>query len=216
MSIPETAAKEAGRTTELSPSKRMQILRGARALFRELGYERASVDAIAARAGVSKATIYNHFREKKALFLAAFGSETAEVRERFLALLDTPGEDIEADLRRIGEQMLRLACAPASIDRLRVVVGEAGRFPELGRALHECTTVVGREKLARYLERAAERGLLEIHDPLDAAGDLWSLCIGDLFREVLLGVREAVPEAVVAARVERGVRTFLRAYRPRG
>src|SRR5690606_36498040 len=66
---------------DLPPAKREQILQGAKALFRELGFERASVDAIAAEAGVSKATIYNHFRSKEALFLSAYGAETARVRE---------------------------------------------------------------------------------------------------------------------------------------
>ncbi|HVI96538.1 MAG TPA: helix-turn-helix domain-containing protein, partial [Anaeromyxobacter sp.] len=62
------------------PAKRRQILDGARLVFGELGYERASVDLIAARAGVSKATVYNHFADKQALFVAAVVEECEALR----------------------------------------------------------------------------------------------------------------------------------------
>ena len=207
--------RDAGRPGELSPDKRRRILDGARTLFRELGYERTSVDAIATRAGVSKATIYNHFRDKKALFLASFGAETQQLREKFHALLETPGDDIEADLRRIGEQFLRLSLSPSNIDRFRAVVADVGRFPELGQALWECGALVGRKRFALYFERAAARGLLEVHDPEDAATDFWSLCCADLSRQLQLGVLSRASDELVRRHVDRAIRTFLRAYRPR-
>src|SRR5512133_2295313 len=61
-------------------AKRGQILAGARQVFGELGFERASVDLIAARAGVSKATIYNHYDDKNALFVACATQEVEELR----------------------------------------------------------------------------------------------------------------------------------------
>lgn len=201
---------------DLPPAKREQILQGAKALFRELGFERASVDAIAAEAGVSKATIYNHFRSKEALFLSAYGAETARVREKFLSLLETPTGDIEADLHHIGEELLRLVCSPANVCRHRVVVAELGRFPELGRTLHACTMEVGRARLVRFFERAGAMGLLEVDEPEAAAVDFVSLCVGDLSRDLQLGVREEATDADIAANVRRGVRTFLRAYRGAG
>ena len=70
------------RSADLSPAKREQILEGARQAFTEHGYERASVDLVAARAGVSKATVYNHFEDKRALFTAALLDVTAQVRRR--------------------------------------------------------------------------------------------------------------------------------------
>lgn len=201
---------------ELSPAKREQILDGARALFRELGYERASVDAIAAKAGVSKATIYNHFRSKEALFLSTFGAETEKLRLKFHSLLETPSGDVEADLRQIGEDLLRLVCAPSNVCRQRVVSAEAARFPELGVALHAGGIQAGRERMARFFERAASMGLLDVEDAEEAAVDFASLCIGDLSKELQLGIRREATEEDIAANVRRGVRTFLRAYLPRG
>jgi TetR/AcrR family transcriptional regulator, mexJK operon transcriptional repressor len=203
------------KSSELSPVKREQIMRGAREVFRETGYERASVDAIAARAGVSKATIYNHFHDKKALFLATFGAETEGIRKKFLAVLETPTGDIEADLREIAEQLIRLIGAPSHVQRFRLICAEAERFPELGKALHDCSIQVGRERMVRFFERAGAMGLLELADPRDAATDFSALCAGDLSRELHLGVTDRLTEGAIAENVERAVRTFLRAYRPR-
>ena len=199
---------------EASP-KREQILAGARALFLELGYERASVDAIAARAGVSKATVYNHFRDKEALFLASFGAETEGLRQKFHAVLETPTGDIEGDLRTIGTCLLGLIAAPGQVMRHRTAVAEADRFPELGQRLHECGQAVGRARMARYFARAGELGLLEVHDPMDAAIDFASLCVHDLQQALLLGRIDRVDDAAIAAQGERAGRTFLRAYLPR-
>lgn len=199
---------------ELPSAKREQILDGARALFREVGYERASVDAIAARAGVSKATIYNHFRSKEALFLSTLGAETAKVREKFLDLLEAPTGDIEKDLRLIADQFIRLAISPNNVRRHRMVVAEADRFPELGRALYECSDTVAKGRLARFFDRAAELGMLEITTPDDAATDFSSLCVSKITRMLHLGVIDEASEETIARHADRAVRTFLRAYLP--
>jgi len=197
---------------DLSPAKREQILAGAIALFRELGYQRASVDAIAARAGVSKATIYNHFRDKEALFLATVDRENQSAREKFVSLLETPTGDIEADLRMIGAQLLRLAGSPASVLRYRIVTAEAGRFPEACRALYECGILVGRKNLARFFERAVQMGSLQIGDLEEAAIDFASLCIDNARSMLHLGIVDSLSDELVAREVDRAVRTFLRAY----
>lgn len=202
------------KSSELSPAKRQQILRGAKALFREVGYERASVDAIAAKAGVSKATIYNHFGSKEALFFSAHSAETEALRETFHGLLEAPTGDIESDLHQIGAELLRLVCSPSNVLRHRVAVGEAGRFPELGQALYDCGLRAGRERMTHFFERARAQGLLEIDDPADAAVDFTALCLGDLFKELQLAVRQEVSPELIEENVRRGVRTFLRAYPP--
>ncbi len=207
-------ARESTHTPELSPIKRAQILKAARSTFRDLGYERSSIDAIASSAGVSKATIYNHFHDKKALFLASFGAETQDVREKFLSLLEEPSGDIESDLRQIAEQHIRLSTAANHVHRFRVVCAEAERFPELGKTLYACSVQLGREKMARFFERAAALGLLDIDDAMDAATNFSTLCGGPLSMKLHMGVSDGVDDAELKANVDRAVRTFLRAYRP--
>src|SRR5512139_952555 len=96
------------RRAELSPVKRRQILAGARLAFGELGYERASVDLVAARAGVGKATVYNHFRDKQALFAACYSEDADQFRDELRRSLREVGGDPVISMRRVGEQLLRI------------------------------------------------------------------------------------------------------------
>lgn len=198
---------------ELSRAKRNQILEGAAAVFREAGYERTSVDAIAARAGVSKATIYNHFHDKEALFVATVEQENQGVRERFLSLLEHPTGDIEADLRKIGEQLLRLTGSPASVMRFRIIVAEAGRFPQVCQSLYDCGIVAGHTRMSAFLARATQLGLLAADDLDEAAIAFTSLCVDNALRLLHLGIVTELTEELIEREVTRAVRTFLRAYR---
>lgn len=206
-------SRAAAKQTELSPLKREQILRGAREAFSQLGYERASVDLIATQAGCSKATIYNHFHDKKALFFACFPGD--QIRESFLAKLDSePGEEPETDLRVLADALLRLVVAPNAIRRWRIIAAEVERFPELGQSLWACGAQSGHERLRAWMERAGAMGLLRIGDPDDAATDFSALVLGDLVKQLQLGVLEKASEEQIRKNIDRAVSTFLRAYRP--
>ena len=199
---------------ELSPSKREQILEGARQAFTEHGYERASVDLVAARAGVSKATIYNHFQDKRALFTAALLDVTAQVRRRIDEVLAAPTGDAALDLQRVGEQFLGAVVAPTAVALHRCLVSEAGRFPELGKALFEHVACTMRQSMAAYLGRLHEAGALRVDDPELASRQFLALCQVDLVVQCQLGVAVAPRARVIRASVAGAVRTFLRAYRP--
>lgn len=197
---------------ERTPAKREQIVNGALAVFRESGFAGASVDAIAARAGVSKATVYSHFKSKEALFVAVVELENEATRARFMGLLEAPTGDLEADLRRVGEQLVRLACSPASILRYRAVSAEAGRFPEVCHSLYECNILAGRGRLAAFIGQLGELGQLEVADAEVAAIDFTSLCLDNARVKLLLGVVPELTDELVEAEVTRAVRAFVRAY----
>src|ERR1044072_5705797 len=94
-----------------SPAKRRAILDAAIQVFTDLGYARASVDAIAAAAGVGKQTVYGHFGDKEQLFLAT-------IQEARSAMGGTPGQavaltgDPGADLTVLGQRTLDIALSP--------------------------------------------------------------------------------------------------------
>jgi AcrR family transcriptional regulator len=201
----------APRTSELPAAKRRQILAGARRAFGELGFERASVDLVAARAGVSKATVYNHFEDKKALFVACFAEEADALRESLVALLREPEGDVEEALQRIGEVTVTFLLSPAVEALYRHTIAEAARFPEVGRKLFERGPRVVQDALAAWLRRWDEKGALRIEHPRAAAVQLASLCQGDLLLRTQLGMRPAAGE--VKESVRRAVATFLAAYR---
>ncbi len=197
----------------LPPGKRRQILDGARQIFLEVGYERACMDHIAARAEVSKATVYHHFRDKQRLFVACALEKSRELRERLAALLEAPSGDVERDLGQFGETFLRALLSHDSLALRRVILAEAPRFPELGKALLEDGPLATRARLAEYLRSRAAAGALRIEDPRLAAFQFVSLCQGDLVLYAEFGVMTTPPEERIRAAVRGAVRTFLRAYR---
>lgn len=202
------------RTAGGSPAKREQILEGARQAFTELGFERASVDQVAARAGVSKATVYSHFRDKRALFCAALLDVTATVRRRIDEALAAPTGNAELDLQRVGEQFLEAVVAPRAVALHRVLVAEAGRFPELGKALYEHVACTMKQSMAAYLRRLHDGGALCVEDPELASRQFLALCQVDIVMQCQLGVVAQPSLRDLRASVASAVRTFLRAYRP--
>lgn len=200
-------------TTEQTASpKRRVVLAGARAVFREVGFERASVDAIAARAGVSKATIYSHFGDKAALFVACFAEESAVLRAEYLACLVEPSGALEDALRHLGEKLITVFVSPAAVALYRHTVAEIGRFPDIGRMIFERGPAVAYEKIAAYLARWAERGALRLDDARAAAVHLVMLCQGELTVRAQLGVLGETVEADIRESVRRGVAVFVKAY----
>jgi AcrR family transcriptional regulator len=198
---------------DLVPAKRRQILGGAREVFAEQGYERATVDRIASRAGVSKATVYNHFRDKNALFVAAVAETCDDLRERVERCLEGTGGGVEEVLRSIGEQVMTVSLSPAVVGLYRQVIAEAQRFPEIGRLVFERGTAAIQEAVASHLRRWSDAGALRIDDPRGAAVAFVALCQGDLVVRTRLGVLERPGEEQIRETVGRAVAIFVRAHR---
>jgi AcrR family transcriptional regulator len=198
--------------TDASSAKRRQILDGARSVFSELGYERAAVDQIAARAGVSKATVYNHFHDKKALFVAAVVENCDRFREDLACRIAAPPGDVQAVLRDIGTHVMAATLAPAAVSLYRQAIAEAERIPEIGRLVFEHGTLALQEFVADHLRRWNDAGALRIEDPRSAAIAFIALCQGDLVIRTRLGVLEHPVDDQIRMTVDRAVSIFVRAH----
>jgi AcrR family transcriptional regulator len=117
-------------------AKRQAILAVAGDLFLKGGYAGTSMAQIAAEVGGSKTTLYGYFPSKAAVF-SAFVAETGARLFKEIEALDLGGLDLPAALGALGAVYLRLLLSPAAIDLHRVVIAEAGRFPELGQLFFE-------------------------------------------------------------------------------
>ncbi len=199
---------------EVASPKRRQVLAAAREVFMESGFERASCDVIAARAGVSKATIYSHFHDKYALFIASFSEEADALRAEFLACLGEPSSDMHADLRAVGEKLVNISLAAPFVSLYRQTYAEGARFPMVGQMLYDRGAAVVQATLGAYLAKLAARGDLVIEDPRVAAMQFIGLCQEDLTLRAHLGILEYPATEQVSAAVERGVTSFTRAHRP--
>jgi TetR/AcrR family transcriptional repressor of mexJK operon len=195
--------------------KRRAIVDAATTLFLRSGYLGTSMDEVAALAGVSKQTVYKHFADKQRLFneivLAAVDEAADPTHAEVLALKDTG--DLEADLRDVARRLLARVIQPKLLQLRRLVIGEAGRFPELGRTFYERGPGRTIAALAAAFERLAADGALRAEDPeLAAAHFNWLVMSIPLNRAMLSGEDEPPPAAELDRYADTGVRAFLAAY----
>lgn len=187
---------------------RSRLIEAARQEFCRDGFRGASVDRIAAAAGVAKQTLYNHFPSKEALF-----EETIRigVRDIVVELGDAPG-DLRNRLVAFSHALRQKLLSPEGLDWYRTAVADLSRLPELGAIIWRQGPQQTLKHLAAFLAAAMDRGELRRDEPMFAAEMLNSMLINfDRTRGLMAGDLDltADPE-----RVERIVDCFLRAYRP--
>ncbi|MEU9079153.1 TetR/AcrR family transcriptional regulator [Kitasatospora sp. NPDC048538] len=199
------------------PEKREAIARAATAVFGREGYVRASMDAIAAEAGVSKRTVYNHFADKETLFLSVALHNSAELTERIAALMARYLDRV-VDLR---QDLVDLA-----VERARAVLS-AGDHGALGRAIRAEVTnipadvleawldagpIASQRDLARHFTTLADRGLLAFDDAALAAEQYTLLTFHGVAERSFWGALPVADEEVARIAAD-GVEAFLRIYR---
>lgn len=176
-----------GTATGSRGRKAEQIYAAARAIFMESGYEAASMDAVAARAGVSKATIYVHFEGKRALFEAIIRRHT----ESLFSHMQLPDriDDLRHALITLAQSFVEMILKPEALSMYRVVAAEAVRQPEIGEAFYNAGPGYTRQKVGEYFLNLAKRGLMKMDEseaPL-MANLFLSMLAGDCHASQLFG-----------------------------
>lgn len=204
MSTISEIARKKGRKYE-------QVLEGARIIFMADGFEGASVDAIAKAAGVSKATLYSYFADKRLLFTEVACSECRRQADHAVANIDqtAPAEFV---LRKAAAHIVNFILSDFARSIYRVCVGEADRFPELAREFYSSGPKMAQEVLAPYLDFAVERGELAIEDTTLAAFQFSSLCKAEIFDQSLFGVRSEFTQAEIDRVIDGAIDMFLARY----
>ncbi|MEV6103141.1 TetR/AcrR family transcriptional regulator [Streptomyces sp. NPDC051940] len=159
-------------------AKRAAIVKAARELFLREGFA-VSVDHIAAAAGVSKVTVYNHFGSKEALFVAVIKDSTdAPLGETLTAAVEDLGDsdDLRAALIAAGRAWVAAVHDNPDVLALnRLVAAELPRFPELGAGWRHADPAGHHPAVAEALTRLCDRGRLAIPDLRVAVLQLYSL-----------------------------------------
>ncbi|MGD1940287.1 MAG: TetR/AcrR family transcriptional regulator [Leptolyngbyaceae cyanobacterium] len=145
------------------------ILEGALQVFLGQGYAAASMDRIAAAAGVSKSTLYSNFQDKQGLFLALMRTVTAASRQSLFHLLSQ--SDLEEPpavvLRRIANLMLEAVYNNQPLlSLMRLIIGESERFPDVAKTFVLEIQQPMIEQLSLYLSSQTQ---LRLSDPTAAA-----------------------------------------------
>ncbi|HEX6471016.1 MAG TPA: TetR/AcrR family transcriptional regulator [Streptosporangiaceae bacterium] len=214
----ENKHQKAQVTHYVMPDKRAAIVRAARAVFGREGYTRASVDAIAAEARVSKRTIYNHYTDKEQLFLSVALAGAADVTKAIGEIMERHLRkivDIEEDLIAFSlDRVAAIRAFPDHFALVRTIEAEVTRLPpDMLEAWKEAGPLSAHIRLAPYLRKIAERGSLVIDDAEEAANHLTLLTVTDVNQRSFYGAIP-LPQEQVDEIVTKGVRTFLRLYLP--
>lgn len=197
--------------SQQAAAKQRQILDGARAVFRQLGFDAASMGEIAKAAGVSKGTLYVYFPSKEALFAEMVKVDRNQAVEQLFAF-DPANPDVAAVLTQLGRSFVSRILVPEKLAVLQMVVGIAARQPELGRAFYDSGPGLGQKRLAAYLQAQADAGVLRMADAELAAGLFLSMCREPMFCAVIVGAAPPADAERSERMVAEAVRCFMAAY----
>lgn len=193
--------------------RRALILEAAIAVFMEEGYAGASMDRVVQRAGGSKATLYRYFPSKADLFAAIIETLVAQMTAPIDHRAVSASGGLATTLTAFARTYLDVLLEPRSLALYRMVMGEGGRFPDLGRVFFDQGPGRVVQQLAAYL---CDCGWERAGVPTELlAREFLSLVRADLHLRALLGV--GVADAAERSRaVDRAVAWFLEQSPPDG
>ncbi|MEU8222686.1 TetR/AcrR family transcriptional regulator [Kribbella sp. NPDC048915] len=203
-----------------TPRKRRAILAAATEVFLTHGYLGASMDEVAAKAGVSKQTVYKQFENKERLFAEIVLGTSDQLMDGLLqAYAETLEEatDTRDALRALAHRLLQSLTADSVLQLRRLVIAEADRFPEVCGAWFTSGFEKSLEALGEALQRLSERGLLrEFDDPTLVAYQFAGLVMyKPMNRAMFAGTRQRPKPGELDGLADRAVDVFLAAYGPK-
>ncbi|WP_057091609.1 TetR/AcrR family transcriptional regulator [Comamonas thiooxydans] len=191
--------------------KRQAIIDVAAATFGELGFERTSMSEICTRLGGSKATLYNYFPSKEALFLEVmFQASEADFQNTMLAL-QTGNDDAAQTLRNFGQRFLGLLYSPEVMSVRRLLVSEGGRA-NIGQRCWDMGPARGNAAINAFLQQGIERRLLRNADTEVMRHHLLALLEAELLPRFMFQHLPAPTAQEIALCTERAVDAFMRVY----
>ena len=213
MDLQRSAPAETGR----SERRRQAIIQAATEVFVRHGYLGATTDEVAARASVSKQTLYKHFADKQHLFAEIILDTTVQLvdglSDAAASTLDD-AQDVRKALRDLADGFLRGLLQPDVLRLRRLVIAEADRFPEVGRAWFDRGFDRSLVILGEAMRRLADRGLLHnLSDPTLAAYQFAGLVMYQPMNQVMFAGTDALPPADKLNRIaDSAVEMFLATY----
>lgn len=193
--------------------KSQAIVDVAAEVFREMGFERASMSEICRRVGGSKATIYNYFPSKELLFLEVMYQANASEFEAIHQALDHATDDIAEALRHFGERLLTLVYSPEVMAVRRLLLANFNNS-DFGRTCFEMGPKRSMEEISEFLSTAMTKGSLRPCDAKVATMHLRGLLESELLDCLFFRIEgDLLPERIREI-VHRAVDVFMAAYGP--
>ncbi|NDL65823.1 TetR family transcriptional regulator [Enterobacteriales bacterium SAP-6] len=193
-------------------ARRLNFVMAAGKLFMDHGFAAVTMESIALAAASSKATLYSYFSSKEALFEAYVVEAGKGLVER---LLDAPTESQElvVILHRLGISYLELVTQPNIVALNRLIIGEAGRFPELVRLFYGLGPKKTLSHIGKVMSALMDRKLIHQSDVRTLSLHFKTLCEAGIVERVLWGLDPMpVEAAVLEASVAAATQVFIRLY----
>ncbi|QIG46609.1 TetR/AcrR family transcriptional regulator [Nordella sp. HKS 07] len=210
----ELVSTIAGSSPRTHAAKRLSILDAATMVFCRDGFASASIETIAAEAGVSRQTIYNHYTDKERLFTAVVKDMTERANATLFATLAAFPErpvDLAAELVDFAAKLAsNCLCNRDCIILRKLIQAEGERYPELFAPWRTLGPERAWAAIGARFAKLHHLGYLEIEDPDIAARQFQALVNADLYVGTLLGDKPT--EAQIRAAATQAVNTFLKAY----
>ncbi len=219
MSARSTLKQDDGGTARAAPgrpkdlAKRAAILDAAKQMFTRHGYDGASMDQIAAQAGVSKLTVYSHFGDKESLFAAAVQAHCEQQLPDAL-FHPSPETPLRERLLDIGRAFFAMVTTPEAVAGHRILCSPQVANSTLSRAFWEAGPKRIQKVFCHLLERRVAAGQLEIDDLPRAASQFFTLLKGEAHALLVFGCADPDGKPCVEDHVQASVDLFLRAYAP--
>lgn len=194
--------------------KRAAILEAAKQLFVKQGFEGTSMDAIANKAGVSKLTVYSHYRDKETLFAEAVRSKCDTLMPDELFQPDLKGP-LRKQLLAIARAFFSLITSEDAIAIHRTIIANARTAPKLADRFWQAGPLKVQEGLESFLRAEVEAGKLDIADLHCAATQFYCLLKGECYARMEFGCGEPPTAREIDEHLNATVDFFLRAYAPR-
>lgn len=194
--------------------RRDAIMDVAQTSFMRDGYAGTTMSAIAAALGGSKGTLWSHFPSKEELFAAVVDRATTAYRQQLAQILAGSTDDLPSTLLAVCSSFLAKLSSPEGLALHRLVMGEAGRFPEVGRIFYDRAPRAARTLLGAFLTDAMARGQLRPDDGERAARALMTLCMAGCHQKLMIGIISEPSPEMLDADAAFAVDIFLRAYAP--
>jgi TetR/AcrR family transcriptional repressor of mexJK operon len=200
--------------TDRSQLKRKTVVRAANSLFLERGYDGTTMDDVAARAGVSKPTLYRYFADKDGLYAAVVQATADDVDTLVRLVTDELAGDAHPreGLCRLAEKLLNVLMQPDLLRLRRLVIAQAERFPEVGRNWFRLGFGRVLETLATAFQRYDDNGFLILPDPLLAANHFAGLLLWTPFNRAMFGGETRYNPRELEHYAQAAVEAFLKGY----
>jgi len=192
-------------------AKRQAILEVAAQVFREAGFERASMSEICTRVGGSKATIYNYFASKDELFTEVMLQSTETEFDAVHRSFTGSAGDTGQVLRDFGEKFLAFIYSPQVLANRHMAIAQS-RHSKIGQLIYERGVLRSQQLIAQFLKDAMKTGKLRRADPKVAAHHLVSLLESELLDRFLFHLPGEITKSEIKGSVSRAVEVFMAGY----